>query len=140
MHAAYTRAEIAEAFGFRPRGWVRGARYVADANTDLLTATLQKSGYHFTPTMMYENAFVSRDQFAWESQNATTQTSSTGQRYLTGSSTVLLFVRVSQSDPFTALGPVSLIDAQGDKPIAITWQLQHRPPEEFFQQARQIAA
>jgi hypothetical protein len=53
---------------------------------------------------------------------------------------VLLFVRISGNDPYVALGPVELIDAKGDRPIAINWRLLHRPPEEFFQQARQVAA
>ncbi len=140
VHATYTRAEIAEAFGFRARGWVTGVRYVEEANTDLLMVTLRKDEKHFTPTTMYADAFVSRKHFEWESQSSASQTSKAGARYLARSSTVLLFVRINRSDPFMALGPVSLVSARGDKPIAITWQLLHRPPEEFFQQARQIAA
>jgi len=140
VHATYTRAEIAEAFGFRARGWVTGVRYLEDVNTDLLMVTLRKDESRFTPTTMYADAFVSRDRFHWESQSAASQSSPAGKRYLARSSTVLLFVRINGTEPFMALGPVSLIDARGDKPIAITWQLEHRPPEEFFQQARQIAA
>ena len=140
LHATYTRAEIAEAFGFRARGWVTGVRYLEEVNTDLLMVTLRKEEAHFTPTTMYADAFVSREQFHWESQSAASQSSPAGQRYLAGSSTVLLFVRINRSDPFMALGPVSLVDAHGDRPISITWQLANRPPEEFFQQARQVAA
>jgi hypothetical protein len=140
LHATYTRAEIAEAFGFRARGWVTGVRYVEDVNSDLLMVTLRKEEAHFTPTTMYADAFVSRDRFHWESQSAASQASPAGQRYLAGSSTVLLFVRINRSEPFMALGPVSLIAARGNRPIAITWQLAHRPPEDFFQQARTVAA
>ena len=140
MHATYTRAEIAEAFGFRARGWVTGVRYVEEMNTDLLMVTLRKSQTHFTPTTMYADAFVSREVFHWESQSAASRQSSAGKRYLARSSTVLLFVRINREDPFVALGPVELIDATGDRPIAIDWRLAHRPPEEFFQQARQVAA
>jgi superfamily II DNA or RNA helicase len=46
VHATYTRAEIAEAFGFRARGWVTGVRYVEEMNTDLLMVTLRKSETH----------------------------------------------------------------------------------------------
>jgi superfamily II DNA or RNA helicase/HKD family nuclease len=140
VHATYTRAEIAEAFGFRARGWVTGVRYLEEVNTDLLMVTLRKEEAHFTPTTMYADAFISRDLFHWESQSVASQSSPAGQRYLTGASTVLLFVRINRSEPFMALGPVSLVDAHGDRPIAITWRLAHRPPEEFFQQARQVAA
>jgi len=140
VHASYTRAEIAEAFGFRARGWVTGVRYLEDVNTDLLMVTLRKEEAHFTPTTMYADAFISRERFHWESQSAASQESPAGRRYLARSSTVLLFVRINRSEPFMALGPVSLIDAQGNRPIAIIWQLAQRPPEEFFQQARQVAA
>jgi superfamily II DNA or RNA helicase/HKD family nuclease len=140
VHSTYTRAEIAEAFGFRARGWITGVRYVEDVNTDLLMVTLRKDEAHFTPTTMYADAFVSRDVFHWESQSAASRESPAGLRYLARSSTVLLFVRMHRDDPFIALGPVDLIDAKGDRPIAINWHLRHRPPEEFFQQARQVAA
>jgi hypothetical protein len=140
VHATYTRAEIAEAFGFRARGWVTGVRYVEEMDTDLLMVTLRKSETHFTPTTMYADAFVSRDVFHWESQSAASQQSPAGQRYLARRSNVLLFVRIHREDPFVALGPVELIDATGDRPIAINWRLLHRPPEEFFQQARPAAA
>ena len=140
VHATYTRAEIAEAFGFRARGWVTGVRYVEEMNTDLLMVTLRKSETHFTPTTMYADAFVSRDVFHWESQSAASQQSPAGQRYRARSSTVLLFVRIHREDPFVALGPVELIDATGDRPIAINWRLLDRPPEDFFLDARQIAA
>jgi superfamily II DNA or RNA helicase/HKD family nuclease len=140
VHATYTRAEIAEAFGFRARGWVTGVRYVEEVNTDLLMVTLRKEETHFTPTTMYADAFVSRDVFHWESQSAASRQSTSGRRYLERSSTVLLFVRIHRKEPFVALGPVELIDARGDRPIAINWRLLHRPPEEFFQQARQVAA
>ena len=140
LHATYTRAEIAAAFGFRGRGWVTGVRYVEEHNTDLLMVTLRKDEAHFTPTTMYADAFVSRDVFHWESQSAASRESESGRRYLAGFSTVLLFVRVNRADPFLALGPVSLMDARGDRPIEIDWRLTHRPPEEFFQQARQVAA
>ena len=140
LHATYSRAEIAEAFGFRARGWVTGVRYLEEVNTDLLMVTLRKEEQHFTPTTMYADAFVSRDTFHWESQSAASQESPAGQRYLARSSTVLLFVRINRSDPFMAIGPVSLVEARGNRPISITWRLAHRPPEEFFQQARQVAA
>ena len=140
VHATYTRAEIAEAFGFRARGWVAGVRYVEERNTDLLMVTLNKDENYFTPTTRYADAFVSREVFHWESQSAASRHSTAGQRYLARSSTVLLFVRINREEPFIAMGPVELIDAMGDRPIAINWRLLHRPPEEFFQQARQVAA
>lgn len=140
LHATYTREEIAAAFGFRGQGWVTGVRYVEEQNLDVLKVTLRKDEKSFTPTTMYADHFRSRDIFHWESQSATSRGTPTGMRYLAKSSTVLLFVRICGNEPYVALGPVELVDAKGDRPIAINWRLLHRPPEEFFQQARQVAA
>lgn len=140
LHATYTRAEIAEAFGFRARGWQSGVRYVEEQNVDILLVTLRKEEHLFTPTTMYADAFVSRDVFHWESQSKATQASGAGQRYLGRSSTVVLFVRIDRDHPYVSLGVLDLIDAEGERPIKINWRLRNRPPEGFFQQARQIAA
>lgn len=140
IHATYTRAEIAAAFGTKAKGWMSGVRYVEEHTTDILLVTLRKDEQHFTATTMYADAFVSRNVFHWESQSAASQQSPTGKRYLAGTSTVLLFVRINRSDPYVALGPVELVSAHGNRPIEIDWRLLHAPPEEFFLQARQIAA
>jgi hypothetical protein len=53
---------------------------------------------------------------------------------------VLLFVRHEQKDefgtsPYLFLGPVSYAGHTGDRPIAITWSLQHPMPAEFLASA-----
>ena len=70
--------------------------------------------------------------------------SPTGQRYLTGSSTVLIFARQQQKDefgtsPYLFLGPATYVSHTGDRPIAITWKLEHAMPTDFFTVASAIA-
>jgi hypothetical protein len=66
--------------------------------------------------------------------------SKTGQRYLSGSSTVLFFVREHKQDefgtaPYLFLGPATCVSHVGERPIAITWKLEHEMPGDFFTSA-----
>ena len=50
---------------------------------------------------------------------------------------LLLFVRQHKSDPFGTspylfAGPATFVEHRGDRPIAITWQLDHALPSDFF--------
>ncbi|MDN5895488.1 MAG: DUF3427 domain-containing protein [Nocardioides sp.] len=88
---------------------------------------------------------MSQDLFHWESQSTTSVNSPTGQRYLSGSSTVLLFARQEQKDefgtsPYVFLGPATYVSHTGDRPIAITWKLKHPMPIDFFNQASAVSA
>jgi hypothetical protein len=93
---------------------------------------------------MYADYPISPNLFHWESQSVTTVASRTGQRYLNGTSTVLLFVREEQKDefgtsPYLFLGPATYVSHTGEKPIAITWRLQHAMPIDFFNGAKLVA-
>ncbi len=140
LHASYTRAEIAEALGFRARGWQSGVRYVEERTLDVFLVTLHKDAKRFTPTTMYSDSFISPTHFHWESQSTTSQDSPTGRRYLSGASTVTLFVRIAADEPYLALGRLRLLSATGDRPIEIDWELEHRVPEAFYLRAMRIAA
>ncbi len=140
LHASYTRAEIAEALGFRARGWPSGVRYLEEQNLDVFLVTMRKEAAHYTPTTMYENAFLSPTRFHWESPSTISQNSPTGQRYLSGESVVTLFARIERGEPFVALGRLRLLTATGDRPIEIDWELENRVPEAFYLRAMRIAA
>ena len=50
---------------------------------------------------------------------------------------MLLFVRQEQKDefgtsPYLFLGPATYVSHTGDRPIAITWRLEHAMPTDFF--------
>jgi superfamily II DNA or RNA helicase/HKD family nuclease len=142
VHARYQREEVLAAINYashtrRPNSFREGVLYVAEENIDAFFVTLKKSEADYSPTTMYQDFPISPTLFHWESQSTTSVASRTGQRYLTGSSTVLLFVREHKQDefgtaPYLFLGPATYADHKGERPIAITWRLSHPMPADFF--------
>ena len=104
---------------------------------DAFFSTLVKSEADYSPTTMYRDYPISPTLFHWESQSTASTASATGQRYLTSGSTILLFVRERQKDefgtaPYLFLGPARYVSHTGSRPIAITWELEHAMPLDFF--------
>ena len=96
-----------------PINFREGVLWVPDINTDAFFIQLKKSEAAFSPTTMYRDYPISPTLFHWESQNRTALASPTGQRYINGTSTVLLFVRATSVDeygtgaPYLFLGPAT---------------------------------
>lgn len=145
-HARYRLEEILSGVGWtgetrKAKGYQAGVVWSPDANVDALLVTLKKSEADFSPTTMYRDYPISPTLFHWESQNSTTIDSDVGRRYINGTSTVLIFVRETGEDefgrgaPYLCLGPASYVTHQGEKPIAITWKLQHAMPIDFYNAA-----
>lgn len=146
IHARYQREEILAALDFprMPNSFREGVWYSADHNVDAFFITLKKSEADYSPTTMYADYPISPDLFHWESQSTTSVQSQTGQRYLNGTSTVLLFVRHEQKDdfgtsPYLFLGPATHVTHSGDRPIAITWKLKTPMPTDFFNLTSAVA-
>lgn len=146
IHARYQREEILGALDYpqKPNSFREGVWYSVARNIDAFFVTLSKSEADYSPTTMYADYPVSPTLFHWESQSTTSVASKTGQRYLSGSSTVLIFVRQQQTDefgtaPYLFLGPATCVTHKGDRPIAITWKLLHPMPADFFHAAAAIA-
>lgn len=146
VHAQYQREEILAALNFprMPNSFREGVWYSPELNVDVFFVTLKKSESDYSPTTMYRDYPISPTLFHWESQSTTSVTSPTGQRYLSGSSTVLLFVRHEQKDefgtsPYLFLGPVHYVSHTGDRPIAITWRLERPMPTDLFSLATALA-
>jgi hypothetical protein len=65
--------------------------------------------------------------------------SAVGQRYLHGTSHVVLFVRTARTDaygggaPFVCLGTATVVEHRGERPIAITWELDRAMPRHVLQ-------
>jgi len=150
VHGSYQREEVLAALGYaslnrKPNSFREGVLYVPEIDVDAFFVTLQKSEADYSPTTLYRDYPVSPTLFHWESQSTTSVTSKTGQRYLSGSSTKLLFVRQYKSDDFGTsaylfAGPVRYVQHSGDRPIAITWLLEHPLPNDFFIAASVAAA
>lgn len=146
VHARYQREEILAAIDFPrlPNSFREGVWYSSDLNVDAFFITLKKSEADYSPTTMYADYPISRDLFHWESQSTTSINSPTGKRYLDGSSAVLLFARHEQMDdfgtsPYLFLGPATYVSHTGDRPIAITWRLDHDLPTDFFHATTAVA-
>jgi superfamily II DNA or RNA helicase/HKD family nuclease len=142
VHARYQREEILAGLDYasldrKPTSVMQGVAYSESLNADILFITLKKSEADYSPTTMYRDYPISPTLFHWESQSTTSLTSPTGQRYINGSSTVLLFAREEQDNefgtsPYLFLGEGKHVTHQGERPIAITWELSHPLPTDFF--------
>ncbi len=149
LHAAYGSAEIKAALGLctlqntGPTGV--GVFHAEQLKCYVHLVTFRKSEEDFSPTTQYRDYPISRTQLHWESQSNTTQTSATGQNYLRFRErgyTILFFTRLEkrtedETSPFIFLGQAkSLLSHEGNRPIAIVWELTHPMPAALFEEAR----
>lgn len=142
VHARYTRLEILAGIGHgagaRVETWQTGVRWLPDARADLFAFTLDKTSGSFSPTTRYRDYAISRQLIHWESQSTTRADSETGLRYRRHAehgSAVFLFARLQQNDrAFWCLGPATYVRHEGERPMAITWRLQHPLPGDLFTQ------
>lgn len=141
IHARYTKIEIQAAFGIRGDrakvgAWMTGVRWVPEAKTDLFTFTLDKTADSFSPTTRYKDYAISRELIHWESQGVVRADSKTGRRYQNHEregSTVLLFARLRTTDrAFWFLGPGKYVKHESERPMQVTWRLQHPLPGDLF--------
>lgn len=144
LHASYQREEILAALGYarldRPPSVFREGvlNTIVDGRPfDAFLITLKKSDADYSPSTMYRDYPISPTLFHWESQSTTSVASPTGQRYLRGDSTVLLFVRREKENdlgtsPYVYLGSATYASHSGDRPIAITWRLATAIPAELY--------
>ena len=141
IHARYSRIEIMAALGEAPRAkvapWQTGVYEARRADAELLAVTLDKSGGGFSPTTRYRDYAISRTVFHWESQSMTREDSATGLRYrhhARDHRSIFLFTRMRPDDrAFWFLGPATYMSHVGERPMAITWQLEHPVPGDLYQ-------
>jgi hypothetical protein len=132
VHGRYTRIEILAAFGLSTGGkiaaWQSGVYEAKPANAELFTFTLDKSSGSFSPTTRYRDYAISPSLIHWESQAITRAESPTGLRYRNHERqgrAILLFTRLRTDDrAFWFLGPATYRGHIGEKPMAITWELE----------------
>ncbi|MFZ1911014.1 MAG: DUF3427 domain-containing protein [Propionicimonas sp.] len=144
LHGSYQREEILAALGHaqlsRPPSQFREGVLRTSVNgraIDAFFVTLNKSEAEYSPSTMYRDYPISPTLFHWESQSTTSVASETGQRYITGGSTALLFVRRERKNefgtaPYTYLGDARYVSHTGDRPIAITWKLASAMPPDLY--------
>jgi len=140
VHARYTRIEILAAFGIgaaaKVAAWQSGVYEAKDANAELFAFTLDKSTGGFSPTTRYRDYAISRTLIHWESQSKVREHSPTGFRYRNherDGRSIMLFTRLRADErEFWFLGPARYVRHEGEKPMAITWELQHPLPGDLF--------
>lgn len=151
VHARYSLAELLAAFGVPNPAASRGSgvKWVEGEQADVFWFNLRKTEKHFSPTTMYADRAISPSLFQWESQNATSEASKTGQRYIDhralGSSVRLFFRGSKDADgdlgapPYLYAGPAAHVSHEGERPMRILWKLDHDLPADVFHDARVAA-
>jgi superfamily II DNA or RNA helicase len=141
VHARYTRIEILAACGIGVAAtappWREGVYEAKGANAELLAFTLDKSSGAFSPTTRYRDYAISPTLIHWESQSTTRADSDTGRRYRDHERegrSIMLFTRLRADDrAFWFLGPATYRGHEGEKPMAITWELHTPLPGDLYQ-------
>jgi superfamily II DNA or RNA helicase/HKD family nuclease len=140
IHARYSRIEILAAMGLgagaKIAAWQSGVYEAKTANAELFAFTLDKTSGSFSPTTRYSDYALTRSLIHWESQAITRADSPTGLRYRNHQRegrTILLFARLRADDrAFWFLGPATYQRHEGEKPMAITWELLHPLPGDLY--------
>lgn len=152
VHASYNREEILAAFGdatvSRPPSLQTGVFFHRPTNTDLLFITLQKSERDYSPTTRYLDYAISDRLFHWESQANTTAASARGQHYIhhvANGRSVVLFIRTAKqisgrTAPYFCAGTARYVEHRSERPMQITWRLDHPLPGDVFAAYRAAVA
>ena len=152
VHGHYTREEILAAFGastaVRPMPLQTGVYWHEETRTDLLFITLQKTERDYSPTTRYLDCAISDRLFHWESQANTTAASQRGISYIEHERqgrNVVLFIRKAKTvdgrtAPYLCAGGATYVEHRSEKPMQITWRLDHRLPGDIFADYRAAVA
>jgi hypothetical protein len=137
----YGRYEIREVL--TAAGWLTESRRtpfqagivtLQDAKIELLFVTLDKSeGYH--DRISYHDYAISPEIFHWQTQNAAGPDTPAGRRYIESPENgwrFFLFVRERKDAAYCAVGPVSKMQVEGDRPMSVHWRLEVALPMELF--------
>ena len=153
VHATYSQQEILSAFASssvtNPARIQAGVYFHQQTQTDLFFVTLEKSEKYYSPSTRYLDYAISDELFHWESQANTSAASETAQRYFnheSRGSNVVLFIRTARQDgwrrtmPYFCAGTARYIKHRSERPVQITWRLDHRLPGDVFAEYRAAVA
>jgi superfamily II DNA or RNA helicase/HKD family nuclease len=147
LHRHYARREIVAAIGFvkagdkgkTPQG---GIIKLESERREILLVTLDKSSASFSPTTRYRDYAISRTVFHWETQTIASASRPSGRRYIESPGngwSFYLFVRTDSDATYAFLGPARIKSHVGDRPIAITWDLERAMPAVLLEQFATLA-
>lgn len=152
LHGIYSSTEINAIFGrnaFAGAGSKGvGVVHFEDLKVVVHLVTFEKNEKHFSETTMYRDFPTAPDLLHWESQAAATQSGKMGKIYANHETLgyrILFFTRIRKeaargvTSPFLFLGEGKFLEATGNRPIAIRWQLQHAMPILHYREARLVS-
>ena len=147
LHCTYTRDQILIAMDYMtPKNVREGVKWLPDKQVDVFFITLNKADKDYSPTTMYNDYSINESLFHWQSQSTTSDTASTGQRYINHrqrGSKVVLFVREFKQDsigaaPYTCLGTAAYVRHIGSRPMNITWHLDQPIPAKYLRKTNKL--
>jgi len=147
LHCTYTRDQILIAMDYMtPKNVQEGVKWLPDKQVDVFFITLNKADKDYSPTTMYNDYSINESLFHWQSQSTTSDTASTGQRYINHrqrGSKVVLFVREFKQDsigaaPYTCLGTAAYVRHTGSRPMNITWHLDQPIPAKYLRKTNKL--
>lgn len=147
LHCTYTRDQILIAMDYMtPKNVREGVKWLPDKQVDVFFITLNKADKDYSPTTMYNDYSINESLFHWQSQSTTSDTASTGQRYINHrqrGSKVVLFVREFKQDsigaaPYTCLGTAAYVRHTGSRPMNITWHLDQPIPAKYLRKTNKL--
>ena len=147
VHCNYTRDQILAAMDYwKPAAVRQGVLWLPEKKTDIFFVTLNKSEKDYSESTMYEDYSISESKFHWQSQNATSDTSPTGTRYINhkkNGSNILLFVRENKKEkgitsPYTFLGLSNYMSHEGSNPMSILFQLEEPIPPKYLKKTNKL--
>ena len=147
VHCTYTRDQLLVALDFNKPATVReGVKWLPDKQLDVFFVTLNKADKDYSPTTMYQDYSINETLFHWQSQSTTSETSTTGRRYIHHrelGTKILLFVREFKTDlagaaPYTFLGTANYVKHEGSRPMSITWKLDVPIPAKYLKKTNKL--
>ncbi|MFE6890298.1 DUF3427 domain-containing protein [Streptomyces sp. NPDC057694] len=149
VHAHYTRAEAEAAFGGEYKGQPTGVKWFAGEQADVFFIDLVKSEKLLSEATRYEDRVISPRRFQWETQNRTSESSETGERYINhrdrGSSLHLFIRETKKADgllgapSYVYVGPATYVSHQNSRPMRLTLELEHTLPVDLYRRWSQLS-
>lgn len=147
LHRHYGSREVLAAIGRaeagkKNPGVLKGIFKVPDRKQELLFVTLDKSNRSFSPSTRYRDYAISPTLFHWETPSIASVTQDSGRRYIESPHngwSFFLFVRTNPNAAYAFIGQAHYVSHEGDRPIAITWRLEHPLPAILYQRYATLA-
>ena len=154
LHRTYTTQQISAALGNNGYNIQKGTHFVQPRQTDVFFITKQKSGQTLTRFNDYDDYALSERLFHWSGPHDTGTHSKAGMRWISDTSTKMLFIRragpqkldVSGTYPvkdttagFVFLGPVrkTLGYHETGGVLKFTFEMEHPLPADVFEYAKE---